>query len=380
VFFMAIDLPVDVRALYDMGKRLKEDRERPVRIAVLIEIDAPDSLVEAARAELHPKTSNGFVEVSVIEPGEILRIDSRADVVIVLVGSGANVAATLADARSRAIPTAAVALRDDRAELAYQIGHPESDTLVGTDASELFRGPLADWAMGRLEKLRTALGHNFEFVRRAVARETVQKTAWQNAAVGVLMFLPGADMPIMTLNQGKMLLQIAAAYGQPLDQERIKELAAIVGSGFVLRTVARELLDFVPGFGWAIKGGIAYSGTVAMGNAAIEYFERGADLGGVVRELTEKAEGAASSVSARVTSKRFGRRAPKHADYVEVRGGDAPPAVGAGSRGMVGTLACAPGAASAPSQQTLVDVPVAPPTLVVRDESSDAGTDAGRDS
>ena len=28
---------------------------------------------------------------------------------------------------------------------------------------------------------------------------------------------PGADMPIMTLNQAKMLLQIAAAYGQPLS-------------------------------------------------------------------------------------------------------------------------------------------------------------------
>lgn len=367
---MALDLPVDVRALYDMGKRLKEDRERPVRIAVLIEIDAPDALVEAAREELHPKTANGIVDVSVIEPGETLRVDSRADVAIVLVGSGTHVAATLAEARSRAIPTAVVALRDDRLELARELGYPENDTLTGMDASELIRGPLADWAMSRLEKLRTALGHNFEFVRRAVAQETVKKTAWQNAVVGVLMFLPGADMPIMTLNQGKMLLQIAAAYGEPLDQERIKELGVIVGGGFVLRTVARELLDFVPGFGWVVKGGIAYSGTMAMGKAAIEYFERGADLSGVLHELTEKAEGAATTVSSRMSLRGRGRRAPSDAGYVQATPVDA----------ALPAAEVAPVADAASGQAKLVDVPVPAPTLVVRDDSAESAAAGGRDS
>jgi uncharacterized protein (DUF697 family) len=294
---MAAKLPVDVRALYDVGKRLKEDRERPVRIAVLIEIDAPDTLVESAREELHPKTSHGIVDVSVIEPGQALRVDSRADAVIVLVGSGAHVGPTLTELRGRALPTAVVAMREEPGALARLLDHPENDTLVGMDAHELIRGALADWAMSRLEKLRTALGHNFEFVRRAVARDVVKKTAWQNAAIGVVVFLPGADMPIMTLNQGKMLLQIAATYGQPLDTERVKELAAVVAGGFLFRTFARELVGLIPGFGWAVKGGIAYSGTIAMGMAAISYFEEGADLPGVVRALTEKAGEAAARVA-----------------------------------------------------------------------------------
>ena len=72
---VAANLPVDIRALYDAGKRLKEERERPVRIAVLVEVDAPDALVEAARHELHPKTANGIVDVSVIEPETALRVD-----------------------------------------------------------------------------------------------------------------------------------------------------------------------------------------------------------------------------------------------------------------------------------------------------------------
>jgi len=206
---MAMNLPVDVRALYDASKKLKEDRERPVKIAVLVEIDAPEALVEAARLELHPSSASGIVDVSVIEPGEMLRVRSQTDAVVVLVGSSANIGPTLADLRERAIPTAVIAIREDRATFARLIGHPENDVLVGLDPVELIRGSLADWAMNRLEKLRTALGHNFEFVRRAVARDAVKRCAWQNAAIGVVMFVPGTDMPLMTLNQGRMLLQIA---------------------------------------------------------------------------------------------------------------------------------------------------------------------------
>lgn len=297
---MAVRLPVDVRALYDTSKRLKADRERPVRIAVLVEIDAPDALVEAARLELHPKTASGIVDVTVIEQGGTLRVDSRADACIVLVGSGAHVGATLRDLRERAIPTAVVALRPDKVALSRLLVHPENDVIVGLDASDVIRGPLADWAMTRLEGLRTALGHNFEFVRRAVAKEIVKATAWQNAAIGVVVFIPGADMPLMTLNQGKMLLKIAAAYGQSLDTERVKELGAVVAGGFLFRTFAREVVGLVPGVGWAIKGGIAYSGTMAMGMAAITYFEQGTDLTGVVRALSYRASEAVTLAGLRV--------------------------------------------------------------------------------
>ena len=54
--------------------------------------------------------------------------------------------------------------------------------------------------------------------------ETFQKFSAGVPAENLVVFIPGADMPIMTLNQAKMLLQIAAAYGQPLSAERIKEL------------------------------------------------------------------------------------------------------------------------------------------------------------
>lgn len=359
-------LPVDVRALYEAGKRLKEDRDKPVRIAVLVEVDAPDALVEAAKDELHPRTANGIVDVAAIEPGFMLRVESRADAAIVLAGSGATVTATLRDLRERAIPTAVVALRDDAHAFAVLVDHPDNDVVVGSDAREVMRGPLAEWAMDRLEGQRAALGHNFEFMRRAVAKEIVKSTAWQNAAIGVVVFVPGADMPLMTLNQGRMLLQIAAAYGEPLDSTRVKELAAVVGGGFLFRTFARELVGLVPGFGWAVKGSIAYTGTIAMGMAAIAYFEKGLDLSGVLAQLSSRTGEAAGWAAARL--RRGGREELLEADLEELPAAlpsHPAPARASRRRDARGEQGYTTVGSVGPVQGSLVDVPPAGPTLTV---------------
>jgi uncharacterized protein (DUF697 family) len=95
----------------------------------------------------------------------------------------------------------------------------------------------------------------------------------RNGLVGAAVFVPGVDMPVLTLNQIRLVLRIAMAYGEEIDNRRAAELVGVVGAGFGLRAVARELLDLVPVAGWALKGGIAYTGTRAIGEAAVRYFE-----------------------------------------------------------------------------------------------------------
>lgn len=112
-------------------------------------------------------------------------------------------------------------------------------------------------------------------LRKAVVEHIVSKFARQNGILGAAIFIPGADMPVLTLNQIRMVLRIAAAYGEEIDRERALEILAVVGAAFGFRAVAREALGFVPGVGWAVKGGIAYVGTKALGRAAIAYFEAG---------------------------------------------------------------------------------------------------------
>jgi uncharacterized protein (DUF697 family) len=110
--------------------------------------------------------------------------------------------------------------------------------------------------------------------RRAVCEELIRKNARQNAVVGALP-IPGADMPVMTANQARMVLNIAAAHGEELSLDRARELLGVLAAGFGLRALARQVVKLIPFGGWAAAAAIGYAGTVAMGRATVLYFEGG---------------------------------------------------------------------------------------------------------
>src|SRR5207237_5066281 len=95
------------------------------------------------------------------------------------------------------------------------------------------------------------------------------------------VFIPGADLPVLTLNEVRMVLRIEQAYGLATDpRQRAPEVLASLAAGVGLRAAARELLDLVPVAGWAVKGVVAYAGTRALGEAAVRYFEARGNPGG----------------------------------------------------------------------------------------------------
>jgi len=104
-------------------------------------------------------------------------------------------------------------------------------------------------------------------LRDAVCARIVDSFARKNGLVGAAVFIPGVDLPVLALNQIRMLWRLDQAFGRELQP--LPEVVAVVGAGLGLRTVARELLDFVPVAGWAVKGAIAYAGTRALGEAQI---------------------------------------------------------------------------------------------------------------
>jgi uncharacterized protein (DUF697 family) len=112
--------------------------------------------------------------------------------------------------------------------------------------------------------------------RPYVVDDVIESAARRNARTSLLIFIPGADLPILTAMQMRMVLKIAACHGQRISPDRALELLSVLGAGFGFRMIARELLDVVPVAGWAVQTGVAYSGTKALGKAADEYFERGA--------------------------------------------------------------------------------------------------------
>jgi uncharacterized protein (DUF697 family) len=140
--------------------------------------------------------------------------------------------------------------------------------------------PIAEIAAAvarRLGEDGTSLAARLPVLREAVCDQLIASFAKRNGLIGAAVFVPGVDMPLLTLNQIRLVLRIALAHGEDVDNRRALELLGVVGAGLGFRAVARELLDFVPVAGWALKGAIAYGGTRAVGEAAVRYFEKVSD-------------------------------------------------------------------------------------------------------
>lgn len=140
-------------------------------------------------------------------------------------------------------------------------------------------GTIGERIAERAEERAHLLAARLPVLRPAVVESIVKKFSVQNGVLGAAIFIPGADFPVLTLNQIRMVLRIAAAYGEEIDRDRAVEVISVVAAGLGLRTVARQLVGVVPGFGWAVKGGIAFAATRALGEAADAYFAAGGTRG-----------------------------------------------------------------------------------------------------
>src|SRR5918997_1266564 len=154
------------------------------------------------------------------------------------------------------------------------VEEPGEISLSSTDERALLEDLVPRVVHALDEDYLVPLAKGYPPFRRAVCEELIRKNARQNAVVGALP-IPGADMPVMTANQARMVLNIAAAHDEELSLDRARELLGVLAAGFGLRALARQVVKLIPLGGWAAAAVIGYAGTVAMGRATVLYFEGG---------------------------------------------------------------------------------------------------------
>ena len=334
-------LPIDVMAVFQEATDVEAARSVPLCVSVLLDDTAPADLTAFVRSSFASASPQARVSINYFSDDNVA-FDPRSDMAVIAAGRTPAVGSIAARMRQEGIPTLVVTTLPEAVKAASAAqGHPipEGDLAaptvedgpvimlsqpiritkadagkdiaspfegcdgsfsfepigLGADASCELARAMGEWVVAAFKSKRLAFAQAFEFVRRPLSLESVRSTSLQNAGVGFVAFIPGADLPIMTLNQAKMVLQVAAAYGQPLTAERVKELAAVVGGGFACRALARQAVGAVPALGWAIKAAIGYAGTSAMGHAAIEYFEHGGNMAGLAGVIDEAREVAVSA-------------------------------------------------------------------------------------
>ena len=194
-------------------------------------------------------------------------VEQQTDGVVALVWVGPADEARLRAASRAEVPIVAVT---DEASVPYVL----AEDLVRVPAGQGFPVEEIVAAVARsLGEKGAPLAARLPVLRPAVCKHLIAGYSRRNALVAAAVFVPGVDLPVLTLNQIRLVLWIAVAYGEEIDRQRALELTGVVGAGFGFRAAARELLDFVPVAGWAVKGAVAYTGTRAIGEAAMRYFD-----------------------------------------------------------------------------------------------------------
>lgn len=284
-------IPVDIPAVLSAALDIDRASSIPVSVNILIDETASPDFQVFVRAGFNSESPNSRVMVSYF-PTQTPDTHLGCDLTIIAAAKNESVGALAQEFRDQDTPVLVVAENGEEVcTLAEKTGYtlPEHDVVYvqSTEFDDELKGELAQkigtWIVSAVDTdKKLAFSIAYPFVRRPLAIDAISQTALQNAGIGVVVFVPGADMPLMTANQIKMILQIAAAYGQPLGPERVLELLGVLVNAFIFRNISRQLAGLVPALGWAVKGTMGYLGTQAIGRAAIEYFEGGGNVAGLV--------------------------------------------------------------------------------------------------
>ena len=110
--------------------------------------------------------------------------------------------------------------------------------------------------------------------RRKIAWRSIATASSLSAAIA-LSPLPVIDFIPLVAAQTGMVLTIARIYQYKITAKRARELIGTFGLGMVGRVLFQQLSKFAAVPGWILSSAIATSMTIAMGYAAIEWFEKG---------------------------------------------------------------------------------------------------------
>lgn len=168
-----------------------------------------------------------------------------------------------------------------RLERAFLSGHrlePSNLALLASlegDDAERARDVVAR-ALGPVDGL--AAGRRHDLLRPAVGRMLIDQAARRAGTISASPWPGGPDLPVLIVLQVGLVAQLAGLYNRPVSPARALEGLAVAGSGYLWRAMARGVASFAPRAAWAVRGGVGYASTRALGEAAQARLEAGRDV------------------------------------------------------------------------------------------------------
>lgn len=217
-------------------------------------------------------------------------------------------------------PAATATAGPTTAPLPGQIG----EYVVSRLDRDVLRNRFFPHLLDRCKGVEIAVGRRLPALRESattkLARDAASSALKVSAASALVDNVPllgivlgavasAGDVVAITGIQVVLLMQIGAIYGKDPDLGRVWELLPVVGGGLGWRALSRQLSGFIPVAGVAVKGAIAYAGTIVVGESAGFFYEYGrhmapADAGALYEEKRRAAMTFARTVVDKIRRKK----------------------------------------------------------------------------
>lgn len=133
-------------------------------------------------------------------------------------------------------------------------------------------GPALAGVARALDENAIAAALRYPALRETVADTLVARASRQCGAIAAAPFTKGPDFVAILFVQVRLVAQLAALHGRPLDVRRGLEVVGVVASAFGWREFTRRAIPMTPVAGFAVRAGVSYSATRTLGEAARAYF------------------------------------------------------------------------------------------------------------
>ena len=132
-----------------------------------------------------------------------------------------------------------------------------------------------------------ALSRNYPLFREEIANRLINDTCFSNAAyaisTGIAEIVPVLDLPlnitdmfVLSKTQAFLVYKLGLALGYSTRwQDYVTEFGSVIGSGFLWRQIARELVGLIPVWGIVPKTAVAYAGTYVVGHTVLTWYKTG---------------------------------------------------------------------------------------------------------
>ncbi|MCL2632322.1 MAG: hypothetical protein FWD45_04480 [Coriobacteriia bacterium] len=307
---MAKSLPVDLKKAIALISGINQETSVQLHLELFVDQSLTPAFRAAAQQAFRPQSTNLTVSLTAFTDSaenDFPVFSSEADLIVIL----ANRSDFCAELYLAALRQTDVVIVTENT-LNFVNAWPanlsiDSDRLIAVTDEILTRdgfgvlfANLAKWLSDAQPDNRLAWARALSFINELQFKEIVSSTAMQNGVIATAFFMPGADLPVLLINQMRMFFRLAAIQGVEFKGQPYAELVALTASAFIWRDLARRLVEAMPAVSWAVKGTVGYVGTLALGRLAKLYlsalYQRQLDQGGQLDD-----SGAAGEVNGRAT-------------------------------------------------------------------------------